>query len=199
MSLIDTCPVCHLPERYTEGDEPGRCMSFSEERGCPRKEWVRHLDALSEKDLRIEQLERELAEAKANYQFMVDRAVNEKLDGYRELAATCATLANENDRLRHANPPDNLVETEGVRSVTALERLAIEVLDASREDFTDVDGGWLQDKAHDLGVLVAVHVTEPCGEHCACAEYHGDFPAECYRYSEETQSKREFMNNRSPE
>ena len=36
------------------------------------------------------QLERELAEAQKNYQFMVDRAANEKLDGYRELGAKAA-------------------------------------------------------------------------------------------------------------
>ena len=36
------------------------------------------------------QIERELVEVQKNYQFMVDRAANEKLDGYRELGAKAA-------------------------------------------------------------------------------------------------------------
>jgi hypothetical protein len=80
-----------------------------------------------------------------------------------------------------------LSESPYVPAPSALEKLAIAVLDASREDFTDVDGGWLQDTAYQLGVLVSVNVTEPCG---ACVEYHGEFPCECYRYSDEAQAKR---------
>jgi hypothetical protein len=38
----------------------------------------------------LERMERELAAAQKNYQFMVDRATNEKLDGYRELGAKAA-------------------------------------------------------------------------------------------------------------
>jgi len=38
--------------------------------------------------------------AEANYQFMVQRAISEKLDGYRELAAKAATAENERDELR---------------------------------------------------------------------------------------------------
>lgn len=45
----------------------------------------------------------------------------------------------------------------------------------------DIDGGWLQDKGVETGVIVKVHVEEPCSEdHCACAEWD-DFPQECYR------------------
>ncbi len=44
----------------------------------------------------------------------------------------------------------------------------------------DVDGGTIQDIAVELGVLQVVEVTEPCGDHCACAEV-GDFPLSCYR------------------
>jgi hypothetical protein len=39
---------------------------------------------------RIAELERERDTAQANYQFMVERAANEKLDGYRELGQRCA-------------------------------------------------------------------------------------------------------------
>ena len=45
----------------------------------------------------------------------------------------------------------------------------------------DVDGGDLQDLAIACGLLTPVTATEPCGEGCWCAEYHGDFPVTCYR------------------
>jgi hypothetical protein len=38
--------------------------------------------------------------AEANYAFMVERAANQHLDGYRELGARAATAENEADRLR---------------------------------------------------------------------------------------------------
>jgi hypothetical protein len=37
----------------------------------------------------------------------------------------------------------------------------------------DVDGGWLQEAALTCGVLERQERTTPCGERCACAEYHG--------------------------
>ena len=40
---------------------------------------------------------RERDEALAKYQFMVDRAADEKLDGYRELASRLAAAENERD------------------------------------------------------------------------------------------------------
>ena len=44
---------------------------------------------------------RERAEkAEANYAFMVERAANQRLDGYRELGARAAAAENEADRLR---------------------------------------------------------------------------------------------------
>lgn len=49
---------------------------------------------------RIDSLTRDLAEARANYAFMVERACNEKLDGYRELGAKCAELERERDEAR---------------------------------------------------------------------------------------------------
>jgi hypothetical protein len=45
----------------------------------------------------------------------------------------------------------------------------------------DIDGGEAQDEAKRLGLLVEVEATEPCGENCACAEYHGEFPVTCLR------------------
>lgn len=43
----------------------------------------------------------------------------------------------------------------------------------------DVDGGALQEKATELGILVTREVTEPCCESCRCADYR--FPTTCYR------------------
>lgn len=71
-------------------------------------------------------------------------------------------------------------------SATASESLAAygaAVLAAAREEFGDLDGGFLQDKAVEVGALVEVEVTEACAEDgCHCAEY-GDFPQTCYRYA----------------
>jgi len=44
-----------------------------------------------------EKVRKERDEALAKYQFMVDRAADEKLDGYRELASRLAAAENERD------------------------------------------------------------------------------------------------------
>lgn len=56
------------------------------------------------------------------------------------------------------------------------------VMESARDSSgCDVD---VEDYATETGILVAVPVTEPCGEgeNCVCAEY--GFPTECYRYSQ---------------
>jgi len=45
----------------------------------------------------------------------------------------------------------------------------------------DLDGGDAQDEAERLGLLVRVPMDGPCGENCACVEFHGDPPWECLR------------------
>lgn len=47
----------------------------------------------------------------------------------------------------------------------------------------DLDGGELQELAHQYGILELHAVTEPCGESCQCADY-GDFPTTCYRLTD---------------
>jgi hypothetical protein len=49
---------------------------------------------------RVAELERERNEAQANYRFMVERAADQKLDGYRELGQRAADAENLVDRLR---------------------------------------------------------------------------------------------------
>lgn len=66
------------------------------------------------------------------------------------------------------------------------DRLAIYgrmVLEESRESLGDLDGGWLQDKAIECGLLEEATVSAPCGENCRCAEY-GDFPQRCLRLTD---------------
>jgi hypothetical protein len=64
-----------------------------------------------------------------------------------------------------------------------LAHFALWCLDASRgNSIGDVDGGELQDKATELGILIAHEVSEPCCESCNCAEY--GFPTTCYRQAE---------------
>lgn len=57
------------------------------------------------------------------------------------------------------------------------------VIHEHRSSMCDVGGGDIQDKLDQLGLLVSVRVTEPCGEDCPCAEY-GDFPQDCLRLAE---------------
>lgn len=54
------------------------------------------------------------------------------------------------------------------------------VMEAHRDGFGDVDGGFIQDMGEKFGLLHNVPVTEPCGEECNCAEY-GEFPQNCLR------------------
>jgi hypothetical protein len=70
--------------------------------------------------------------------------------------------------------------------MTPLEQFGLACLEESREEFGDLDGGWLQDKAEELGLLVRVEVAAPCSEICHCADI-GDFPNACLRYSPEIQ------------
>lgn len=50
-----------------------------------------------------------------------------------------------------------------------------------REEQGDIDGGWAQDKALELGLLERVLMTEPCHPDCWCSEFHGEFPVQCLR------------------
>ena len=56
-----------------------------------------------------------------------------------------------------------------------------------REHCMDLDGGDVQDKLEELGLLERVTVAESCGDHCRCAEY-GDFPQDCLRLADGVQA-----------
>ncbi len=51
-----------------------------------------------------------------------------------------------------------------------------------QHDIGDFDGGDIQDQLEKLGFLHRVHVTEPCGEFCSCAEWD-DFPQHCLQHT----------------
>mgnify|MGYP001574533554 FL=1 len=70
--------------------------------------------------------------------------------------------------------------------MSPLEQFGLACLIEMRDELGDLEGGWLQDKAEALGLLVRVDVTEPCGSTCRCAEY-GEFPQECLRSNERLQ------------
>jgi len=57
------------------------------------------LDAHAEVVAELAAAREERDEAQRNYAFMVERAANEKLDGYRELGARAAAAENDRDRL----------------------------------------------------------------------------------------------------
>ena len=65
--------------------------------------------------------------------------------------------------------------------IMALEEFFRRCWDAAREG-SEPDGSDIQDWGEELGLLLRVTATEPCGEGCYCDEYTGsDFPTDCYR------------------
>lgn len=55
------------------------------------------------------------------------------------------------------------------------------VIAAHREECTDVDGGAIQGKLQELGLLVITIEQDPCGDDCRCAAYDVEWPHECVR------------------
>ena len=71
-------------------------------------------------------------------------------------------------RRRRGAKPDRMLRDYGRWALTVF-----------RNGLGDIDGGSLQEKAVEIGLLVPKTMTKPCGEHCACFE-NGDGPFECY-------------------
>lgn len=76
---------------------------------------------------------------------------------------------------------------EAVRAVeeeiTRLRQYIEMVIRAECWDQESLDGGDLQDRAVEAGILAPVTAAARCGENCACSEYGADFPATCYRFA----------------
>ena len=49
-----------------------------------------------------------------------------------------------------------------------------------------IDGADILDKADSMGLIEMVQKTEPCCDHCACAELYGEeaFPVHCFEYTD---------------
>ena len=82
---------------------------------------------------------------------------------------------------------------KAIRECVPLMKFAEAVLDEHKNELTDLDGGWIQGKAIELGIFISVDVERDCdpptedGEsQCRCAEY--GFPTQCIRYSEQTRA-----------
>lgn len=68
--------------------------------------------------------------------------------------------------------------------VAALIEFARWAISESSFQGCNLDGGDIQDKAHELGLLVEATIAEPCSEeHCACADAGADFPTTCFRFA----------------
>lgn len=65
-----------------------------------------------------------------------------------------------------------------MKDYAALLRFAGLMLEAHRDELSDIDGGTAQDAMVACGLLEQLTVTKPCGENCDCA-YSDDFPTEC--------------------
>jgi hypothetical protein len=121
------------------------------------------------------------------------------------LLSECKALQIDNARLLAMAEADAFeigrVKEENIRleaelkAANVLARFGLAVLEEARIDLGDVDGGWLQDKALELGALHKVPVTEPCNDPmnelsvCRCAEWD-DFPQDCIRDSPVTDAVR---------
>lgn len=81
----------------------------------------------------VAKLTRERDKARADYQFMVDRAINEKLDGYRELGARAAAAENDRDAWKRAAEMQNRQWSQKCTELTEL-RAETEKLTREREE-----------------------------------------------------------------
>lgn len=112
------------------------------------------------------------------------------------LRADCEDLRNELDRWKESNRAaiveggklmeENERLREEVERLRPLAQYGMAVIEAHREDCSDLDGDWLEDTAKRLGLLTAFTATEACCDECRCATFmwDNDWPTECLRYSQ---------------
>jgi hypothetical protein len=95
MSAIDKCETCPLlTSQALTPEQTERYLHYLEHGG------ENPLDALFPTASEFARVEKERDKAQKNYQFMVERACDEKLDGYRELGAKAAAAENALDSAR---------------------------------------------------------------------------------------------------
>ena len=97
MNTLDNDEARALRERAEKAED--KALRFDLDRAGIE---AREREAVELVELRAEvtRLRARAEKAEANYAFMVERAANQHLDGYRELGARAAAAENEADRLR---------------------------------------------------------------------------------------------------
>ncbi len=90
-AVIDGLMVAEIYMDAHESDPRAALEDLNQWRGRFEAELLR---------VNVRELETKLDEARRNYQFMVERAADEKLDGYRELGDRAARAENERDQLK---------------------------------------------------------------------------------------------------
>jgi len=60
-------------------------------------------------------------------------------------------------------------------------------------DGCDLDGGYIQGRLHELGLLEEKTMSKPCDQWCDCAASGADFPTQCYRIIPEFIEAREAL------
>jgi hypothetical protein len=185
---VITCGSCGLPAMVKRSDYDALFARLRESEAALVRErvYIKRMDSVID-DLRVAQscinpledlriaitkLKDALAKAEAR---TVERCIKAlEPANHPMIAAAVATLRG----LAPAPATDGDARDAAARLVLAI----------FEEDRGDIDGGWLQDKAVECGVLVEVEATERCVDpeigNCACAEY-GDFPMTCYRLNSE--------------
>lgn len=96
------------------------------------------------------------------------------------LRAELAALAGQ--KVRRATLGE--AERDRLKRLLPVARFGMKCFDGHREGLGDLDGSDLQEWAEACGLLHEVHVTEPCGDSCRCAEWD-DFPQECLRETDD--------------
>jgi hypothetical protein len=98
-----------------------------------------------------------------------------------EIGELICTLQRKQGKTPHALRRE---AEEALRAQAGAVRFAGHVLKAHRNDGYpgDVDGGYLQRRAVECGLVEEHTVSGPCGENCSCAEVLGDdeWPSQCF-------------------
>jgi hypothetical protein len=101
-------------------------------------------------------------------------------DGEYVLHEDYADLRAAAEKLQEALTQSRVLEEQTFRNNAdlraeneALRKFAQRVMD-DWPDGSNMDGGELQDIAHECGLLKDIIRTESCGDNCGCAEYYSD-------------------------
>ena len=86
-------------------------------------------------------------------------------------------------------------KAEAYRELGPLARLGLWAIEEEQDGHHDLNGGDVQDKATEFGVIAPIRVTESCGDHCQCDEYD-NIPGDCFRLTESTSATKAWLAQR---